>query len=145
MGKLVGEELVSFKDIEQKIIDPKNIEQLMPFVETHIDHFLRVKLADEMPMISMFIGDRTINQMKGIFMQELATLFPQMMENYMGKLKNDLDLEQIVIEKVSGFSSDKLEQILLSIMQKEFRFVEIIGAVLGFIIGLFQVLITFLS
>jgi uncharacterized membrane protein YheB (UPF0754 family) len=145
LGKLVGEELLSFKDIEEKIVDPKNIEQLMPYVETHIDHFLRVKLADEMPMISMFIGDRTIHQMKEIFMKELAELFPQMMGNYMGSLKKDLDLEQIVVQKVSGFSSDKLEQILLSIMQKEFRFVEIIGAVLGFIIGLLQVFITYLG
>jgi uncharacterized membrane protein YheB (UPF0754 family) len=145
LGKLVGAELLSFEDIEKKIVDPKNIDQLMPYVETHIDQFLRVKLANEMPMISMFIGERTITQMKEIFMKELTELFPQMMGNYMGKLKSELDLEQIVIEKVSGFSSDKLEQILLSIMQKEFRFVEIIGAVLGFIIGLLQVFITYLG
>ncbi len=145
LGKLVAEELLSFEDIEKKIVDPKNIEQVMPFVETHIDQFLRVKLANEMPMISMFIGERTINQMKEIFMKELSELFPQMMGNYMGKLKNELDLEQIVVQKVSGFSSDKLEQILLSIMQKEFRFVEIIGGVLGFLIGLLQVLITYMG
>jgi uncharacterized membrane protein YheB (UPF0754 family) len=145
LGKLVSEELLSFSDIEEKISDPKNIEKLMPYVETHIDHFLRVKLAEEMPMISMFIGEKTTNQMKGIFIQELQTLFPQIMENYMGQLQKDLDLEKIVVDKVSGFSSDKLEEILQAIMSKEFRFVEIIGGVLGFIIGLLQVLITILS
>ena len=51
-------------------------------------------------------------------------------------------LEQIVTAKVSGFSSDKLEEILKSIMSKEFFFVEIIGGVLGFVIGLLQVVIT---
>lgn len=145
LGKLVSEELLSFSDIEQKIADPANIEKLMPFIETHIDHFLRVKLAEEMPMISMFIGDKTINQMKGIFIQELQTLFPQIMENYMGQLQKDLDLEEIVVKKVSGFSSDKLEEILQAIMSKEFRFVEIIGGVLGFIIGLLQVFLTILT
>lgn len=145
LGKLVSEELLSFSDIEQKIADPVNIEKLMPYVETHIDHFLRVKLAEEMPMISMFIGDKTIHQMKGIFIQELQTLFPQIMENYMGQLQKDLDLEEIVVKKVSGFSSDKLEEILQAIMSKEFRFVEIIGGVLGFIIGLLQVFLTLLT
>jgi uncharacterized membrane-anchored protein YjiN (DUF445 family) len=53
--------------------------------------------------------------------------------------------EKIVIDKVAGFSSDKLEEVLNNIMSKEFRFVEIIGAVLGFIIGLLQVLITLLQ
>ncbi|MEI6086954.1 MAG: DUF445 family protein [Bacteroidota bacterium] len=145
LGKLVSQELLSFSDIEQKISNPDNIEKLMPFVETHIDHFLRVKLAEEMPMIGMFIGDKTINQMKAIFIKELQTLFPSIMENYMAQLEKDLDLEKIVIDKVSGFSSDKLEEILQAIMSKEFRFVEIIGGVLGFIIGLLQVLLTILS
>jgi uncharacterized membrane protein YheB (UPF0754 family) len=60
----------------------------------------------------------------------------------MEKLKHELDLEAIVTEKVSNFSSDKLEEILQAIMSKEFRFIEVIGAVLGFLIGLIQVLIT---
>jgi len=46
------------------------------------------------------------------------------------------------VEKVSGVSSDKLEEILMSIMAREFRFVEILGGVLGFLIGLVQVAIT---
>jgi len=145
LGKLVAEELLSFEDIEQKLSNPKNIEMVMPFVEDHIDQFLRVKLAEEMPMISMFIGDKTINQLKSVFLKELETLFPELMANYMGKLKTELDLEKIVIDKVSGFSSDKLEAILQGIMSKEFRFVEIIGAVLGFIIGLLQVFMTFFA
>jgi uncharacterized membrane protein YheB (UPF0754 family) len=145
LGKLVSQELLSFSDIEKKISNPENIEKLMPYVETHIDHFLRVKLAEEMPMISMFIGDKTINQMKAVFIKELQTLFPSIMENYMGQLEKDLDLEKIVTDKVSGFSSDKLEEILQAIMSKEFRFVEIIGGVLGFMIGLLQVFLTILS
>ena len=60
----------------------------------------------------------------------------------MASLSDQLNLEQIVMEKVSRFSSDKLEQILLAIMSKEFRFVEILGGILGFMIGILQVLLT---
>lgn len=142
LGKLVSTELLSFSDIEAKIIHPDNLKKIMPHVERHIDQFLRVKLAEQMPVISMFIGDKTINELKSVFMAELETLFPIIMQKYMGSLQEQLDLEQIVIEKVAGFSSDKLEQILNSIMAKEFRFVEIIGGVLGFLIGLLQILLT---
>lgn len=117
----------------------------MPVVENHIDQFLRHKLADEMPIISMFIGENTIQQLKGTFMKELETLFPLIMQRYMGNLQKDLDLERIVIEKVASFSTDKLELILTSIMSREFRFIERLGAILGFIIGLLQVLLTLLS
>lgn len=145
LGKLVSAELLSFQDIESKITNPDNINQLMPQIDAHIDHFLRVKLADQMPVISMFIGEKTIQQMKSVFMTELTELFPGIMKSYMVNLQKDLDLEKIVIEKVKGFSTDKLEQILNDIMAKEFRFVEIIGGVLGFIIGIIQVILTLIS
>jgi uncharacterized membrane protein YheB (UPF0754 family) len=145
LGRLVGEELLSFSDIEQKITNPQNLKQVMPQVETHIDHFLRVKLSDTMPMISMFIGDKTIDKLKTVFITELEILFPKVMKDYTATLRNQLDLEQIVTDKVKAFSSDKLESILYQVMAKEFKFVEIIGGVLGFLIGLLQVGITFLT
>jgi uncharacterized membrane protein YheB (UPF0754 family) len=145
LGKLVGEELLSFSDIEQKITNPENLKKVMPQLETHIDHFLRVKLSDTMPMISMFIGDKTIDKLKAVFMTELETLFPKMMKDYAANLRTELDLEQIVTDKVKAFSSDKLESILYQVMAKEFKFVEIIGGVLGFLIGLLQVGITLLT
>ena len=145
LGKLVGQELLSFSDIEEKISNPDNLKKVMPYVDSHIEHFLRVKLSDSMPMVSMFIGDKTIDKLKGIFMEELEILFPKLMKDYAGSLKQELDLEKIVTDKVKAFSSDKLEDILYQVMAKEFRFVEIIGAVLGFIIGVLQVFITLLT
>ena len=98
-----------------------------------------------MPVISMFIGDKTIGKLKEAFMKEIELLFPPVMKQYALNLKDELDLEHIVIKKVAAFSSDKLEEVLYQIMSKEFRFVEIIGAVIGFIIGLVQVIITQLT
>jgi uncharacterized membrane protein YheB (UPF0754 family) len=141
LGALVSNELLSFSDIEAKITSPENLKKIMPVVEVHIDEFLRNKLKEAFPMIGMFIGEKTINQLKTIFMNELESIFPVLMKNYMINLQQELDLEKIVVEKVSNFSSDKLESILYQIMSKEFRFVEIIGGVLGLLIGVMQVLI----
>ena len=145
LGKLVAEELISFSEIEQKVTDPENLKEILPHVESHIDEFLRVRLSKAMPMISMFIGDKTINELKKIFMEELENIFPQVMKEYMAKLQQQLNLEQMVAEKVKAFSTDKLEVILFQIMSREFRFVEILGGILGFMIGILQVLITFLT
>jgi uncharacterized membrane protein YheB (UPF0754 family) len=145
LGKLISTEFLSFSDIEQKISSPENLKKVMPEIEAHVDHFLRKKLADQMPMLSMFIGDKTINNLKSVFMQELESLFPDIMKKFASNMKNELDLEKIVTAKVAAFSSDKLEAILYQIMSKEFRFVEIIGAVLGFLIGIVQIVITLLT
>ena len=143
LGKMISAEFLSFEDIEQKIANPQNLEKLMPMIGDHVDNFLRNKLSDEMPFLSLFIGEKTIKSLKKIFMQELEILFPHLMKSYAGHLKHELDLEKIVTEKVSAFSTDKLEDILYQIMSKEFRFVEVLGGVIGFIIGIVQVLITY--
>lgn len=142
LGKLVADELLSFDDISGKLSDPSKIKGLLPGIADQMDSFLRRKLPDSMPVLSMFIGDSTIEKIKKVFMEEMEALLPRLIRQYVESHREELDLEKIVTEKVSGFSSDKLEEILYSIMKKEFRFVEIIGGVLGFIIGLIQVLIT---
>ena len=143
LGKMISVEFLSFEDIEEKMANPKNLEKLMPLIGAYVDNFLKNKLSDEMPFLSLFIGDKTIKSLKKTFMQELEILFPQLMKSYAGHLQEELDLEKIVTEKVSAFSSDKLEDILYQIMSKEFRFVEILGGIIGFIIGIIQVMITY--
>ena len=144
LGKMISAEFLSYEDIEEKIAHPQNLQKLMPLIETHVDNFLRNKLSDEMPFLSLFIGENTRRSLKNVFMHELETLFPQIMTSYARHLEEELDLEKIVTDKVTAFSSDKLEAILYQIMSKEFRFVELLGGVIGFIIGIVQVLIAYL-
>ncbi len=141
LGSVVGKELLSFSEIEQKVTNPENLEKLKPEIEKHIDFFLKEKLKEVFPMFHSMIGEKTMNQMKEAFMGEMESLFPQLMRSYMTKLEQDLDLEKIVREKVAGFSSDKLENILSQITQKEFQFLEVVGAIFGLLIGILQVVI----
>lgn len=145
LGQVVSKELLSFDEIEEKIINPENLQKLRPDIEAHIDNFLRNKLKDVFPMLSMLMGEKTILQLKDAFLLELESLFPVLMKSYMNKLQHDLNLEKIVTEKVANFSSHKLEDILNQITKKEFKFLEIIGAVFGLMIGLAQVLVAFLT
>ena len=142
LGQVVGKELLSFSEIEQKVTDPENLQKLKPEIEAHIDTFLNSRIKEIFPMLSMFIGDKTINQLKEAFLMELENLFPVLMKGYMAKLQGDLDLEKIVTEKVANFSLEKLEDILNQITKREFKFLEVIGGFFGFLIGLIQVLVT---
>jgi len=145
LGQVVSKELLSFDEIEAKVTNPDNLQKLRPDIEGHIDHFLRNKLKVVFPMLSMLMGEKTILQLKEAFLLELESLFPVLMKSYMNKIQHDLDLEKIVTEKVANFSSEKLEDILNQITKKEFKFLEVIGALFGLIIGLAQVLVAYLT
>ena len=75
-------------------------------------------------------------------LEQISSLNEELIDKLTGELEEEeLDVQKIVEDKVSVFSSDKLEEILFSIMRREFKFVEVVGAVLGFFIGLIQILI----
>ncbi len=145
LGVLVANELIHFDDIADKLKDEEQLKVLTPTIEAHINTFLQVRLKEKIPVIAMFVTGSTLDKIKDGMMEEINTLLPQIITQYTDGLKEQLDIERMVTEKVAGFSSDKLEEILFAIMKKEFRFVEILGGVVGFLIGLLQVAITLLQ
>jgi len=87
----------------------------------------------------MFLGGGALGEMLAQFRPMLGTLVDELIELFGSHLQGALKVEEVVEEKVARFSSDKLEEILLGIMKQEFRFIELIGGVLGFIIGCLQI------
>lgn len=140
VGKLAALEFSSFS-LEEKISDPQNFENVKPLIETHIDDFLRNKLKEQMPMISMFIGDKTISTLKTIFIQEIETLFPQVMQQFAGNLKSKLNLEQVISSRIAGISPAQIENLLYKNMAKEIRMASLFGAIIGLLIGIIQLAI----
>ena len=112
IGRLVSIQLFSFDTLQQKVSNPENFNKLKPEIEKHIDVFLREKLKETFPMLSMLIGDKTINQLKTAFLTELETLFPALMKSYVANLEKELDLEKEVSEKIAGFSISKIEYLV---------------------------------
>jgi uncharacterized membrane protein YheB (UPF0754 family) len=56
-------------------------------------------------------------------------------------LVEQLNIRRIVTEKVDSLDLLRLERLLLSIMQEQFKYINLFGALLGFIIGLANVVI----
>jgi len=138
LGSVVAKELIHFDEIAARLNDPAQLKELTPTIEKHLDNFLHVKLKEKLPVISMFVGGSTLDKIKEGMLEEISLLLPEIISQYTDSLSKKIDIEQMVTEKVANFSSDKLEQILEAVMKKEFTFLEIIGGVLGFAIGLIQ-------
>jgi len=76
LGRIVGQELLSFDDIERTITSPDNIRKILPLAEAHIDDFLRHKLKQSMPMIGMFIGEKNNRPAKNSFYAGAGVIVP---------------------------------------------------------------------
>jgi uncharacterized membrane protein YheB (UPF0754 family) len=140
LGKVVAQDLISFDDIKSKLVNPEMIAKVMPHIRTRLDGFIKTKLTEKMPILSMFIGNNTLDEIKESMVQELGESLPEILSTLGEEMRDHLNIENIVAEKVNNFSSDRLEQILNDVMKKEFQFLEIIGAVIGVFIGIIQVI-----
>jgi hypothetical protein len=79
-----------------------------------------------MPIISMFIGDKTIAQLKEVFLEELAQIFPALLSQFTQSTASAFLLN------IETKWSKKIEQYLLKASQK----IRIMAFCLGFIWGL---------
>ncbi len=141
LGKIVAEELFSIEDVKKSLQNPGNTEEVTAIVDARLNDFLDNRLGEAMPMLAMFMNDEIKLKIKTTLEAELQLMLPELIERFVSKIEEEVDVERTVYEKVVSFSTDKLEEILYSIMSKEFKFIEVLGGILGFIIGLIQIAI----
>jgi uncharacterized membrane protein YheB (UPF0754 family) len=141
LGHIVAQELFSVDDILNSLKSEKNSQIALQLVENKIDDFIALKLPQSMPMLAMFLNEDLKNKIKSVLLSELGTILPDLLAQLGNNIKDNINIQQIVYKKVADFSSDKFEEILFSIMQKEFKLIEILGGILGFIIGIIQLLL----
>ena len=148
IAKKTGTIAASFfskRDLEEKITHPGNVKKIMPQAEEHIDHFLRVKLVKAMPVVGMFVGDKTITELKSLFMAELEALFPVIMKSYLSNLEQELDIEKMISDKILLLSPETIQTSFLAATRNQRRVTAWLGALAGFIIGLVQMVVMLLA
>ncbi len=140
LGKMVAEELLSSEDLKEKLSHPENILSVTEVVEAKIDYFLNVTFPKQYPITSTLVSEKRKGKIKDDLMAEVNDTIPAAVQGYVSNIEERFNVEQIVREKVSHLAPERLENLLMTLLKKEFKFIEYIGAVIGFIIGWIQVL-----
>ncbi|WP_291321105.1 DUF445 family protein [Desulfonatronospira sp.] len=145
LGKIVEREFISHEDIQKVINDPRFRDRLNNILSEYIHNLLSRKLNSLHPVLAGLLSSRVADSLQARLSRESEKILPQLLQRLAEELEHSLDFKEVVRHKVENFSMDKLEEVLFSIMRKEFRFIEIIGAVLGFVIGTLQALFFFFA
>lgn len=142
LADTIQNELISLDDITKKL-ENANLDVEM---ERVIDSILEKKLASEIttrfPMIAMFLNESALNKIKDAIKGSIMENKDQIIGMLFETLEKNVDFKEIIVEKVDGFSLEELERITFSLAKKELKHIEIIGAILGGLIGVVQFVIT---
>ena len=131
---------VLLSEIRKELTGTRSFEKLMILADKQVDDFLRIRLVKELPYVGMLIGEQTIVALKKVFMKEMETLFPTVMNQYMDSLQQEWKTETMINEKVAEIGDDKISKLFSPINR-----VIIYGSVLlGLLIGVLQALLVLL-
>lgn len=102
------------------------------------------EILSGIPMLSMFVGPEQLHGIR----DKVAQAFSGNSDEFVGllsaQLSGNIDLAGTIKKNILNFDLSQLESIIEEIAHKEFREIEILGGVLGFIIGLVQALLVFI-
>lgn len=149
LGRQLGQVLASgftpFDVLEEKLNDPRNLQSVLPVVETHIDHFLNEKLKTEMPMVSMFIGNKTTDKLKEVFMREIELILPKVIGHFASGLREQVQLDMLVAEKIGAIPDERLRDLVSRGTKGSRKTILLLGALTGCVTGLLLLLLTILT
>jgi uncharacterized membrane protein YheB (UPF0754 family) len=135
---MIERDLFSHSDIQQALQSAETTEEAAAFLNEQIDQFIQ-KLSAQNPMIGMFVQGPLLDQVKGMLRDQMTERFPQFMERVVDRVEHKLDVSEIVRRKVEAFDLTKLEAIIHEVSARELKTIEVLGGVLGFLVGLVQV------
>lgn len=141
LAAVIEGELLSHNDIQNVMHRPEFSAKIKENIQNGFTEFLSKRLGALNPMIAMFLDSAMMDKIRGLLDTELDRIVPGLLETATTELESSLDFRKVIQEKIEGLSMEKLEALLMSIMSKEFRFIELIGGVLGALIGLIQGLV----
>lgn len=134
IGQVISTELLSIDDLFNTFIDEESKTDINEQIKNKILNIIVEKItcipAPFNLMIKSYV-DEIINLELDNVMNDLHTII-------IGKARENIDIEKIIEEKINLLDLNKLESIILSVAQKELKHIEVLGFILGALIGLVQ-------
>lgn len=138
IGEVVERELLSVDDLVDHFSGPEMQDKMVKIVAEKV----RTRLEEAMPRLVPHNLTRVLADMvEGILLRESPALVSQVIESAGQQLNAEFRVSEIVKTRILAFDVLQMEDLVKEVASKELRRIEILGGVLGFLIGMIQVAI----
>ncbi|WP_027388978.1 DUF445 domain-containing protein [Chrysiogenes arsenatis] len=142
IAETVQDELLSIHEIT-RIFERFDIKE---HIDTAIEELVRNKLKnrilEKIPMLAPMV-ESLLPKIQPAIVEELYLQAVQIKKAMIEQIHDEVDIAEIVVEKLDLYDLNEFESLILKVAQKELRHIEVLGAVLGFAIGSIQALIIY--
>ena len=137
IGEVVATELLSIDDLINESFSEEDKENLILTAKEKIKSVINAKIT-LIPMPFRMMATPYIDK---IVDNEVGPMIEDMGEDLLLKIKDKVNIQKIVEEKIKALDLIELEAIIIKVAKKELKHIEILGFVLGALIGLVQAVV----
>ena len=122
--------------------------ELGPYLEEAAHKVVWERIGPQLkaiPLLGGFINEGILAKFEVIAAASMKEEARPLMEKVATQFETSVNLKQMIEENIAAFDLERLEAIVNEIAKREFRTIERLGAVLGFLIGCLQVVILLIS
>lgn len=141
IGETVETELLSVEEIIDKLVKSNNRAAILLILKDKITMIVSDRLPFVIPSVFKNMILRYIN---GVIDEEGDKIITEFIEDVITKTTTDIKISKMIEDKINNFEMEELESIAIKTVKAELKHIEILGGILGFIIGIFQGIIILL-
>lgn len=134
IGETVEGELISMEEINSKLLTDENKRRLVDAIKEKV----KTVVSEKTESLPFGLGSVVSNMVDDIVEVELTIFVYDQADQMIENVTNEIQIADMVEEKINEFDLKQMEDIILKIASRELRHIEILGGVLGAIIGLVQ-------
>ena len=121
-----------FAENLDKYVEDNGVELIEGEISSVMDEYLDMKVCD--------LYREHEDKIPGI-VDELEKWYRRMVKDNMKELLRIIDIRKLIEDRLSEFSPEELEDMIFMVMKKELNAIVYLGAILGFVIGLLNLVI----
>lgn len=138
LGEIVEAEFLSRDRILAVFIEPEFQDELVDKAAVAAERAIQSRLPVFIPsgvrnLIINFVKDATRDEVQRFTIKELPGLIGSWLERF--------DIAAQVRERIEALDFNQLEELAVRLARRELKHIELLGAVLGFVVGLVQAVI----
>lgn len=139
LADIIEKELLS----KEVLVDQLLNDEKLDMIKEKLQEIIIEKLVEAIPpVVSMLVGGDVRKFVTKYMDKNGDEIFDKMMDEFRCVALENLNLREIVKNRIDSLDFFEFEKIIFGLMNKELRFVEIIGLFLGALIGVIQYFIT---
>lgn len=136
LGQTVEQHLISHADLRAVLAEDETRALVEREIGARVDTFLDERIKSANPMIAMMLNPELQAKLRALVLDELMQAVPPMTEALMDRLEERVQVQRLVAEKIEAFDLDRFETLVLEVAGRELRAIEILGGLIGLLVGL---------